>query len=135
MEASSPKPAGRSFLMPKRCLPRLRTEHRRCGPYRGQITAWRRSRSLAHHHRLPKGLHRIRHDGLFANGNRAANIARARELLGVPSCSRAQRSERTVPAGRTGPRSIQGLPVAPPDLIGIRELDFLFGDLGELGDW
>jgi hypothetical protein len=34
-------------------------------------------------HVLPKGLHRIRHYGLFANGNRAANIARARELLSV----------------------------------------------------
>jgi hypothetical protein len=32
-------------------------------------------------HVLPKGVHRIRHYGLFANGNRAANIARARELL------------------------------------------------------
>jgi hypothetical protein len=39
-------------------------------------------------HVLPKGLHRIRHYGLFANGNRAANIARARELLAVPSCSK-----------------------------------------------
>ena len=36
-------------------------------------------------HVLPKGLHRIRHYGLFANGkNRAANIARARQLLAVP---------------------------------------------------
>jgi len=35
-------------------------------------------------HVLPKGVHRIRHYGLFANGNRAANIARARELLVVP---------------------------------------------------
>jgi len=34
-------------------------------------------------HVLPKGLHRIRHYGLFANGNRAANIVRARDLLGV----------------------------------------------------
>jgi hypothetical protein len=34
-------------------------------------------------HVLPKGLHRIRHYGLLANGNRAANVARARELLGV----------------------------------------------------
>ena len=34
-------------------------------------------------HVLPKGFHRIRHYGLFANGNRAANIARARELLGA----------------------------------------------------
>ena len=36
-------------------------------------------------HVLPKGLHRIRHYGLFANGNRAANIARARQLLAAPS--------------------------------------------------
>src|SRR6202162_4707605 len=35
-------------------------------------------------HVLPKGLHRIRHYGLFANGHRAANVARARELLAVP---------------------------------------------------
>jgi hypothetical protein len=35
-------------------------------------------------HVLPKRFHRIRHYGLFANGNRADNIARARELLSVP---------------------------------------------------
>ena len=35
-------------------------------------------------HVLPKGVHRIRHYGLFANGHRAANIARARELLAGP---------------------------------------------------
>jgi hypothetical protein len=35
-------------------------------------------------HVLPKRFHRIRHYGLLANGNRAANIARARELLGQP---------------------------------------------------
>ena len=34
-------------------------------------------------HVLPKGFHRTRHYGLFANGNRAANVARARELLGM----------------------------------------------------
>ena len=34
-------------------------------------------------HVLPKGLHRIRHYGLLANGNRAANLARMRDLLGV----------------------------------------------------
>jgi hypothetical protein len=34
-------------------------------------------------HVLPKGFHRIRHYGLFASGSRAANIARARELLSV----------------------------------------------------
>jgi predicted Zn-ribbon and HTH transcriptional regulator len=34
-------------------------------------------------HVLPKGLHRIRHYGLFARGACAANIAHARELLAV----------------------------------------------------
>jgi predicted Zn-ribbon and HTH transcriptional regulator len=32
-------------------------------------------------HVLPKGQHRIRHYGFFGNGNRAANIARIRDLL------------------------------------------------------
>ena len=36
-------------------------------------------------HVLPKGFHRIRHYGLLANGNRAENIARARELLAMPA--------------------------------------------------
>ena len=31
-------------------------------------------------HVLPNGFHRIRHYGLLTNGNRAAGIARAREL-------------------------------------------------------
>ena len=35
-------------------------------------------------HVLPSGFHRIRHYGLFANGGRAENIARARQLLNVP---------------------------------------------------
>jgi hypothetical protein len=35
-------------------------------------------------HVLPSGFHRIRHYGLFANGARMHNIARARELLAVP---------------------------------------------------
>lgn len=34
-------------------------------------------------HVLPKGQHRIRHYGFFGNGNRAANIARIRDLLGA----------------------------------------------------
>ena len=34
-------------------------------------------------HVLPKGQHRIRHYGFYGNGNRAANIARIRQLLGV----------------------------------------------------
>ena len=39
-------------------------------------------------HVLPKGFHRIRHYGLLANGNRAANIATARALLARPACRR-----------------------------------------------
>jgi putative transposase/transposase-like zinc-binding protein len=35
-------------------------------------------------HVLPSGFHRIRHYGLLASGSRADNIARARQLLGVP---------------------------------------------------
>jgi hypothetical protein len=35
-------------------------------------------------HVLPSGFHRIRHYGLFANGGRIRNIARARELLAMP---------------------------------------------------
>ena len=38
-------------------------------------------------HVLPSGFHRIRHYGLLASGTRAANIARARQLLAVPTCS------------------------------------------------
>ena len=38
-------------------------------------------------HVLPDGFHRIRHYGLFANSNRANNIALARRLLGVPDTS------------------------------------------------
>ncbi len=36
-------------------------------------------------HVLPKGFHRIRHYGLLANGQRADNVANARELLAVPA--------------------------------------------------
>ncbi len=34
-------------------------------------------------HVLPPGFHRIRHYGIFANGGRAENLARARKLLAV----------------------------------------------------
>ena len=50
---------------------------------------------------LPKGLHRVRHYGLFANGKRAANITRARELLGVPSCSKQPETSKTAAADET----------------------------------
>jgi hypothetical protein len=38
-------------------------------------------------HVLPKGFHRIRHYGLLASATRAANIARARQLLAGPDSS------------------------------------------------
>ena len=45
-------------------------------------------------HVLPDGFHRIRHYGLFANANRADNIALARRLLGVPDPAPSSRRER-----------------------------------------
>ena len=41
-------------------------------------------------HVLPKGHHRIRHYGLFANGTRVENIAVARKLLGVTAAQRSR---------------------------------------------
>jgi hypothetical protein len=46
-------------------------------------------------HVLPKGFHRIRHYGLLASGNRAADIARLRELLRVPPVVEAAEQEAT----------------------------------------
>jgi hypothetical protein len=49
-------------------------------------------------HVLPKGLHRIRHYGLLAKGNRAANIAKARQLLDAhPPQDHLDTSEPTSP--------------------------------------
>jgi hypothetical protein len=39
-------------------------------------------------HVLPKGQHRIRHYGFLGNGNRAANIARIRDLLAVGAATK-----------------------------------------------
>ena len=38
-------------------------------------------------HVLPSGFHRIRHYRLLASATRAVNIARARQLLAMPTCS------------------------------------------------
>ncbi len=59
--------------------------------YRAKGRARYKTMTLAAHefirrfliHVLPSGFHRIRHYGLFANGGRVSNIARARELLGA----------------------------------------------------
>ncbi len=48
-------------------------------------------------HVLPDGFHRIRHYGLFANGGRADNLARARQLLGVPSHSKPRDADTDEP--------------------------------------
>jgi Putative transposase/Transposase zinc-binding domain len=55
-------------------------------------------------HVLPKGLHRIRHYGLFANGGRAENIARARDLLTVPASPDQPANPQTADAGE--PRTL-----------------------------
>jgi hypothetical protein len=52
-------------------------------------------------HVLPKGVHRIRHYGLFANGNRAANIARARELLAAPAPSEPPETSEAAPVNES----------------------------------
>ena len=51
-------------------------------------------------HILPKGFHRIRHYGLFANTGRAANLARLRELLGSapPPAEKVTTSSQDEPA-------------------------------------
>ena len=55
-------------------------------------------------HVLPGGFHRIRHYGLLASGNRAANIARARELLAVPV--RSEQPETSEAAALDEPRML-----------------------------
>jgi len=56
-------------------------------------------------HVLPQGFHRIRHYGLFANGGRTRNIARARELFGMPApeTDDAQTAEDTEPPALAQP--------------------------------
>ena len=51
-------------------------------------------------HVLPDGFHRIRHYGLFANGNRANNIALARRLLAVPDPTPSSRASDHAENGR-----------------------------------
>jgi hypothetical protein len=56
-------------------------------------------------HVLPDGFHRIRYYGLFANGSRADNITKARELLAVPTPKDVARFERQVSCRRQRCRS------------------------------
>jgi Putative transposase len=89
----------------------------KCKDYRIEGPARYKTMTLATHefirrflmHVLPKGVHRIRHYGLFANGNRATNIARARELLAAPS-----RSKQPEPSATTATDEQRLLPSPCP---------------------
>jgi hypothetical protein len=56
-------------------------------------------------HVLPSGFHRIRHYGLFANGGRAENLARARRLLAMPAPEVAANDDQTVDQAGEPPTS------------------------------
>jgi len=58
-------------------------------------------------HVLPKGFHRIRHYGLFANGGRAENIAKARALLAVMPVTEANGVK---PPEKVEPEALRVLP-------------------------
>jgi hypothetical protein len=60
-------------------------------------------------HVLPKGFHRIRHYGLLASGSRAANIARARELLAVPL--RSEQQDASEAPAADDPRMLPTVPL------------------------
>ncbi len=56
-------------------------------------------------HVLPSGFHRIRHYGLFANGGRTENLARARRLLAMPAPELAPDDDQTVDQAGQPPAS------------------------------
>jgi|SRR3954469_19407756 Putative transposase len=56
-------------------------------------------------HILPDGFHRIRHYGLFANANRAGNIALARQLLGMPAAPSSSERDRAEGGHADGERN------------------------------
>jgi hypothetical protein len=61
-------------------------DYRRKGPERYQVMTLATTEFIRRFliHVLPAGFHRIRYYGLLASASRAANIARARELLAMP---------------------------------------------------
>jgi hypothetical protein len=62
-------------------------------------------------HVLPRGFHRIRHYGLFANGGRAENLAKVRELLGITPV---EPTEATSPAELENTEGTEGAPRVHP---------------------
>jgi hypothetical protein len=63
-------------------------------------------------HVLPAGYHRIRHYGLFANGQRRDMIGRARQLLdaATPEAAATKRTDNNDEAGETAPTPTQRCP-------------------------
>jgi len=59
-------------------------------------------------HVVPKGFHRIRHYGLFANGNRTDNVARARALLNAQAPTKDNADD--VAAAEPDERQVLNLP-------------------------
>ena len=72
-------------------------------------------------HVLPKGFHRIRHYGLLANGNRAAAIAKARDLLAM-----APREEKPQAASAAETAVQQPLPCCCPRCGGRMVVTLIF---------
>ena len=60
-------------------------------------------------HVLPRGQHRIRHYGFYGNGNRAANIARIRQLLGAKTPDQ-ERGDDDSPSDTNEPPRVLALP-------------------------
>ena len=96
---------------------------RAASPSASKITAERR-RPPHHHdagydefirrfliHVLPKGQHRIRHYGFFGNGNRAANIARIRRLLGAKTPNQGATMTTATATVTASPRPRAALPM------------------------
>ncbi len=57
-------------------------------------------------HVLPRGQHRIRHYGFYGNGNRAANIARVRLLLGAKTSDHQHINEGSINDAGEPPRTL-----------------------------
>lgn len=71
-------------------------------------------------HVLPRGFHRIRHYGLFANGNRAENLAKARALLGVTPTEPTEATSSEEPENTEGTESEPRIRPCPCPLCGGR---------------
>ena len=60
-------------------------------------------------HVLPKGLHRIRHYGLFASAMKVENLAQMRRLLGVPEPEPEELELEEVAANEDEPSATDGV--------------------------